>query len=95
MTKLRIAAAALAALTILGSTAEVSAQRGCVSRGDARRMLESREVAPFPDALNRAGIRRQRLVGDVELCGGRGNYVYRFRMLRPDGRVDHREIPAR
>jgi hypothetical protein len=94
MSKLRTFAAILAALTVLGAAEGASAQ-ACVSRGDARRMLESREVAPFPDALNRAGLRRQRLVGDVELCGGRGNFFYRFRTLRPDGRIDRREIPAR
>ena len=95
MSKLHIVAAALVVATILGVASDASAQGACLSRRDARRLLDSREVVPLADALNRAGVRRQEVIPDgVELCGRPGNFVYRFRTLR-GGRVDRREIPAR
>jgi hypothetical protein len=95
MNRTGIFAMALAMLSIVGAATDALAQGACVSRGDARRLLEQREVAPFPEALNRAGVRRRDVLPDgVELCGRPGNFYYRFRTLR-DGRIGHREIPAR
>ncbi len=92
MKKLGAVAAALILLALAGPVSEGMAQE-CFSRGAGRQMLENREIVPLPEALRRAGVARNRLVG-VELCRAGGGFIYRVRVLGPAGRVRHIDIPA-
>ena len=92
MTKLRTLAAALVVLALAGPASEALAQE-CYSGRAGRQMLEERQIVPLPEALRRAGIERDRLVG-VELCQAGGGFVYRVRVLEPGGGVRQIEIPA-
>ena len=93
MEQFRALAAALALLAFAGPATDAVAQE-CISGRAARQMLESGQIVPFPDALRRAGIGRDRLL-ERELCRSGGGYVYRVRVLGPGGRVRVVDIPAR
>ena len=55
-------------------------------------MLEQCKVIPFPQAMQQAGVAGP--VVDVQLCRAGGGYVYRARILKPDGQVQAVNIPA-
>ncbi len=44
-------------------------------------MLEAGQIAPFPDAARRAGIRPEQVQG-VDLCPSGGKYSYEVDVLR-------------
>ena len=69
------------------------AQGGCVSRQEARQLLEQGQAVPFPDALQRAGYSSDELAGDPQLCQSGGGLVYRVRIYQ-DGQVVAVSIPA-
>ncbi len=91
MSKLPALAAALVVL-LAGPAQEALAQE-CLSGRAGRQMLENREIIPLPEALLRAGVGRDRLLG-AELCRVGGRFIYRVRVLGPGGREDHVDIPA-
>jgi hypothetical protein len=94
MTRIRAIAAALLLLVTAGAGQDALAQGRCVSGRDGRQLLEEGRVAPFPEAMRRAGISPDQVV-DVQLCRGGGGYVYRVRVLQPGGKVRRVNIPAR
>ena len=93
MAKNRVTAAALLFLALASIPAEATAQ-GCMSGRDGRELLEQGEVIPFPEAVRRAGISPDQLVGVPDLCQGGGGFVYRVRVLQPGGTVRSMNIPA-
>jgi hypothetical protein len=93
MKKLRALAAALILLALAGPVSEGAAQE-CIPPRAARQMLETGQIVPFPEALRRAGLSPERLVGRPLLCRSGGGYVYQLRVLGPAGRVRVVEIPA-
>lgn len=64
-----------------------------MSRGEGRELVAEGQVIPFPDALQQAGIAAEQVV-DVQLCESGGGFVYRVRVLQPNGRVRATNIPA-
>jgi hypothetical protein len=83
---------ALMALCLLGTPSQGVAQ-GCVTRQQARQLFEQGQAIPFPEALRRAGLSRNQLAGDPQLCRGGGGYVYRVRIVQ-NGQVQAVNIPA-
>jgi hypothetical protein len=86
-------AAALLGLALIGTGSDGFAQGRCVSGRDGRQLLEQGQVMPFPEAMRQAGVMAQQVI-DVQLCRGGGGYVYRVRVLQPNGRVRRVNIPA-
>jgi hypothetical protein len=87
-------AAALVALFLaVAGTSGPAAAQACVSRQQARQLLEQGQAVPFPDALQRAGYSRNQLAGDPQLCKAGGGFVYRVRIVR-SGQVSAVSIPA-
>jgi len=86
-------AAALLVLALGGAGNDALALGRCVSGRDGRQLLEQGQVVPFPEAMARAGVMAHQIV-DVQLCRGGGGYVYRVRVLQPNGRVRRVNIPA-
>lgn len=87
MQRLRIIAVA-SLIALCGVTSDGMAQ-SCVSRQEARQLLDQGQIIPLPDATSRAGIDASQVV-DAELCQGGGGYVYRVR-LRDGGQAN---VPA-
>jgi hypothetical protein len=84
------------ALALLGGLAAATPQalaQGCVGGREAQELIQQGQVAPFPEALRRAGFAPNELAGDPQLCQGGGGYVYRVRVMR-DGQVSSVSIPA-
>ena len=48
---------------------------------------------PFPEALQRAGVSRDQLAGNPQLCQAGGGFVYRVRVYQ-DGQLTGVNIPA-
>ena len=92
MAKKRSIAAALLFLGLLGLPGVGMAQ-SCVSGRDGRQLLEKGEVVPLPEAMQRAGLKRDQVV-EVQLCQAGGGFVYRVRVLQPGGKVRSVDIPA-
>jgi hypothetical protein len=92
MTTRKALAAALLVLALTGTASDGLAQ-GCISDRDGRQLLEQGQVVPFPEAMQRAGVMAHQIV-EVQLCRGGGGYVYRVRVLQPNGRVRRVNIPA-
>lgn len=67
--------------------------QSCVSGQQARQLLEQGQVVPFPEAIRRAGVSRDQLAGDPQLCQSGGGFVYRVRVYQ-DGQVTGATIPA-
>jgi hypothetical protein len=65
----------------------------CVSGQEARQLLEQGQVVPFPEALRRAGVSRDQLAGNPELCQAGGGFVYKVRVYQ-DGQLTGANIPA-
>ena len=76
-------------LIAAGLPGAAEAQERCISGRDSRPMLESQQVAPFPDAARRAGIPAREVQG-VRLCQSGGNYVYEVDVVRPRGRAQEK-----
>lgn len=89
---LRLFAWLMIALPLLAESSDAFAQ-ACINGRAGRQMIEKREIAPFPDAARRAGV-RERLAG-VELCPQGSGFVYRLRIPRRQGGERRMEIPAR
>ena len=92
MAKIRAFVAALLFLGLLGLPGAGMAQ-SCVSGRDGRQLLEQGEVVPLPEAMRRAGLKRDQVV-EVQLCQAGGGFVYRVRVLQPGGQVRSVDIPA-
>ena len=90
MIRSRRFAAACLALCLAGLPSSGLAQ-ACVSRGEARQLLEQGLVVPLPEAMQQAGVEGG--VVEAELCRGGGGYSYRVR-LRQNGQVRVVNIPA-
>ena len=88
----RAFAVAILLLACAGAFSPAAAQ-GCVSGGEGRQLVAEGEVAPFPDALARAGVSADQVV-DVQLCQSGGGWVYRVRVLDAGGEVTSVNIPA-
>ena len=71
---------------------EVLAQ-SCVSGQEARQLLEQGQVVPLPEALRRAGVSRDQLAGNPQLCQAGGGFVYKVRVYQ-DGQLSAVNIPA-
>jgi hypothetical protein len=65
----------------------------CVSGKEARQLIQQGQVVTFPEALQRAGVARDQVAGNPQLCQGGGGYVYRVRVYQ-DGKLSGRNIPA-
>ena len=83
---------ALLVLCLVGAPSPGMAQ-GCIDRQQARQLFEQGQAIPFPEALRRAGVSRNQLAGDPQLCRGGGGYVYRVRIVQ-NGQVRAVNIPA-
>ena len=93
MERFRALAAAFVLLAFAGPASDAIAQE-CIPPRAARQMLETGQIVPFPEALRRAGIGHDRLVGRPLLCRSGGGYFYQLRVLGPAGRVRVIEVPA-
>jgi len=90
-----------AARTILSATLLLAAAgfpsaglaQSCVSGQQARQLLEQGQVVPFPEALRRAGVSRDQLAGNPQLCESGGGLVYKIRVYQ-DGQLTGVNIPA-
>jgi len=58
-----------------------------------RTLLANGSVATFPQALQRAGIRSDQVVGDPQLCSMATGYEYRVQVFL-NGQVVLQRIPA-
>ena len=76
-----------------GLPAPVAAQEGCLSGREGREIVASARILPFPVAVQRAGL-SPRDVQDVALCRSGGGYVYRVRVVQPNGGARTITIPA-
>jgi hypothetical protein len=65
----------------------------CVSGQQARELISQGQVVTFPEALQRAGVSRDQVAGNPQLCQGGGGYVYRVRVYQ-DGQLSGVNIPA-
>ena len=90
MSRYRSIAMALALVAFVAFSTEGEAQ--CVSRAEGQQLVRSGQVAKYPDALRRAGIKSNEVVGDPQLCRA-GGWVYRVPILR-GGRRTTVNIPA-
>jgi hypothetical protein len=82
----RSAKVVLFAATLVALCSSSSSAERCVSPEVGRQMLESGEIAPFPEAARRAGIRPEHIEG-VELCPSNGRYTYEVDVFRSPGSV--------
>lgn len=92
MTLIRALLAAVILCMAAWSTA-VAAPEGCISRREGRQLVELGLVIPFPEAMRRAGLFRNQVLG-VQLCAAGPGFVYRVRVLQPGGRVRAVIIPS-
>jgi len=80
------------ALALAGAGAFSEVQAQCVSRQEARQVLQQGEAAPLPTALQNAGLGDAQVL-DAQLCRSGGGWSYRVR-YRQDGQVTSANIPA-
>ena len=92
MIKNRLIAAAFVASVLAGQASSAAAQE-CFSFRAGRQFVEQGLVVPLPEAMRRAGLRRNQLV-NVQLCRAGGGFVYRLRVIGPAGRLRWLELPA-
>ena len=83
----------LATLLFAAAGLPSAASAQCVSGQEARQLLEQGQVVPFPEALRRAGVSRDQLAGNPQLCQAGGGFVYRVRVYQ-DGQLTGVNIPA-
>jgi hypothetical protein len=67
--------------------------QNCVSGQEARQLLEQGQIVPLPEALQRAGVSRDQLAGNPQLCESGGGLVYKIRVYQ-DGQLTGVNIPA-
>lgn len=94
MTNIKAIAAALLFTVLSGLPVSGNAQAACISGREGRQLVEQGKVVPFPEAMRRAGLKRNEVADDVRLCENRGGFVYRIRVLQPDGNLQPTDIPA-
>jgi hypothetical protein len=88
------ARSALFTMLLLAAAAlpSVSAAQ-CVSGKQARDLIQQGQVVTFPEALQRAGVSRDQVAGNPQLCQAGGGFVYRVRVYQ-DGQLSGVNIPA-
>lgn len=64
----------------------------CVSRQEARQVLQQGEAAPLAVAMQNAGLGNAQVL-NADLCRSGGGWSYRVR-YRQDGQVSSASIPA-
>jgi hypothetical protein len=84
MTGIRLIAAV--ALLAICNLADGALAQACVSREEARQLIDQGQVVTLAQAASSAGITDNQIV-DAQLCQGGGGYVYRVR-LRDGGQTD-------
>ena len=65
-----------------------------MSNREGHRLVQQQQVVPFPEAVRRAGLRRNQIVGQPQLCRGGGGYVYRVDVLERGRDYRTISIPA-
>jgi hypothetical protein len=65
----------------------------CVSGQQARELIAQGQVVTFPEALQRAGVSRDQVAGNPQLCQAGGGFVYKVRVYQ-DGQLSGVNIPA-
>jgi hypothetical protein len=85
--------ALVALLLAVDGSSPVFAQGNCVSARAGRELIQQGQAVPFPEALRRAGIRRNQLAGNPRLCKSGRGFSYRVQVLE-NGRVKGVAIPA-
>ena len=87
----RLTLVAMLLLAAAGFSPAALAQ--CVSGQQARELISQGQVVTFPEALQRAGVQRDQVAGNPQLCSAGGGFVYKVRVYQ-DGQLTGVNIPA-